>query len=73
MQTLKELKLAIKTATRVFVWCNWMIEDGDYVETTKPKLLRAIGADTRNDGAHGGRTDTTPCRFRVEDGDLYLD
>lgn len=66
-KTLRELKIALKVAKNVYVWCNWTQDDGDYIEVTKRGFLRSIGADTPNDGAHGGKHDSTPVAFRIED------
>lgn len=72
MKTLKELKAALKTCKTLYVWCNWQVEEGDYIEASKPKFLRSIGADTPNDGAHDGLHDNTPINFRVESEEIYV-
>lgn len=71
---LGKLKQAIASAKRVFVWVNIWGDDGEMVEVQKTKLLKAMNADTPNDGAHGGRGDWTPvCSFDLrEDGDLWI-
>lgn len=54
VSTIGELKAALKLSREVYVWCNCYGDDGEYIETTGPKLLRSIGADVpfHRDGRH---------------------
>ena len=72
VRDLGELKQAMKKAKAVFVWCNWNDDDGDYIPVTKSAFLRAVGADTPNDGAHGGRCNGTVIRAELRGDELYV-
>lgn len=54
--TLGEVKALFRSGRirKVFVWCNWQGDDGDYIEVTKSAFLRSIGADVafHRDGRH---------------------
>jgi hypothetical protein len=73
LRTLGKLKQALKTARAVYVWCNWQGDEGDYIAVSKIGFLRSIGADTPNDGAHGGRGDWTPVRAELRGDQIYID
>lgn len=72
LSTLGRLKEAIKECKKLYVWCNWQGDDGDYIEVSKAAFLRSINANTPNDGAHGGRIDETQADFRVEQDCVYV-
>lgn len=42
MNTVEELVAAVKSAKKVYVWCNWCIEDGSYFEAKKGDFLASI-------------------------------
>jgi len=68
--TLGELKRKLKVAKKVCVWVEWEPREGDYIEVPKQKFLKSIGADTPNDGAHGGRHDTTSVKAKLGDNNV---
>lgn len=72
MGTLKAFKADLRKCARLYLWCVWQREDGDYIEISKAGFLRGINADTPNDGAHGGRMDATPIDYRWEGCDIYV-
>lgn len=72
LNTVGELKIAIKYARRVNVFVAWSRDDGDYVEVKKSTILRDLCIDTANDGAHGGRDDGTAVKAHVQDGEVFI-
>ena len=72
LRTVGEIKKALKGKKYLFVWCNWQREDGCYIRVLKKDFLTSIGADTPNDGAHGGIHDNTVAHARIEDDEVYV-
>lgn len=66
------LKTFLAFANDAGNWCSWERKDGSYVKVSKREFLKNIGADTPNDGAHGGRADHTPVHAKIEDDEVHV-
>lgn len=71
LTTAGQLRVALKTAKTVYVWCNVWGEDGEYVQVTKAALVRAMSLEP-NEGAHGGVPDCREVKARLDGDELYV-
>jgi hypothetical protein len=72
INTVEDLRAAVKHCKSVYVWVNWGRDEGGHMKMSKAQFLRETGMDIPNDGAHGGPLGTTPVRAYVSGDSLFV-